>query len=365
MGELTGIERISNIIKRKPVDRIGLSEHFWGDTISEYKNQGYIKPEETGEDHFGLDLQSKFFFNFMADLDFKDQVIEETAETILILNGNGALLRRHKLHDSTPEHVDFKVKSRQQWEEVKPLLTNADERRINFKLYRDFKEQARKANRFFCWAGPNVFEHMHPLVGHENLLIGMALDPDWILDMAETYSNLLINLQEILFAKEGKPDGIFYYEDMGFKEKPFMSPVMYKELIMPSHKKTINYAHSINLPVIMHSCGFVEPLLPYMVEAGIDCLQAMEVKAGMDLLRIYKNYGDVLSLMGGIDVRTICSNDKKLIDAELESKIPVVMKNFGYTLHSDHSIPKTVEYDTLKYFFAKGIELGTYAKQFC
>ena len=129
---------------------------------------------------------------------------------------------------------------------------------------------------------------------------------------------------------------------------------------MPSHKATLDYAHSKNLKVMMHSCGFIEPLLPHVIEAGIDGLQVIEVKAGMDLLRIFKNFGDKIALMGGIDVRTLYSNDKKIIDAELEGKIPVVKDGFAYFLHSDHSIPKTVEYETYKYFIEKGLELGKY-----
>ena len=92
----------------------------------------------------------------------------------------------------------------------------------------------------------------------------------------------------------------------------------------------------------------------------IDGLQVIEIKAGMDLLRIYKNYGDKIALMGGIDVRALYSNDRKIIDAELESKIPAVKERFAYFLHSDHSIPKTVEYETYKYFVEKGLELGKY-----
>jgi uroporphyrinogen decarboxylase len=85
---------------------------------------------------------------------------------------------------------------------------------------------------------------MHPICGHENLLVGMALDPEWVKDMAKTYSDLTISLMEILFEKEGKPDGIWFYEDMGYKGTPFMSSQMYKEIIMPFHKKTIDFAHA-------------------------------------------------------------------------------------------------------------------------
>jgi uroporphyrinogen decarboxylase len=192
------------------------------------------------------------------------------------------------------------------------------------------------------------------------MLAGMALDPDWIADMAETYAKLIVGLQEILFEREGQPDGVWYYEDLGFKERPFMSPQMYKDLIFPSHKYTIGYARSLGLPVIMHSCGFVEPLLPGMIEAGIDCFQTIEVKAGMDLLRIYREHGDKIALMGGIDVRALYTNDRAAIDRELESKIPIVKQGFGYIAHSDHSIPKTVGYETLRYYIDRVLELGGY-----
>ncbi len=58
------------------------------------------------------------------------------------------------------------------------------------------------------------------------------------------------------------------------------------------------------MPVIMHSCGYVEPLLADMIDAGINCLQAMEVKAGMDVVKLHRLYGDKISFMGGIDIRT-------------------------------------------------------------
>jgi uroporphyrinogen decarboxylase len=358
---MTGVERIGRILKRKPVDRIGLFEHFWGDTQKKWTAQGHISEGENLDDHFNYDLSVCWCFELVADLDFKAVVVEETEETVLKRDGNGALLRRHKLHASTPEHVDFAVKERQAWESlIKPHLLKPDPRRIYRESYRAAKKHAAEKGRFFLWGGVNVFELMHPVCGHENMLIGMIEDPAWITDMVDTYSRLSVALQTMLFEEEGWPDGIWYYEDMGFKDRPFMSPAFYKELIQPAHKRTIDFAHSNNRPVVMHSCGFVEPLLPGMVEAGIDCLQVIEVKAGMDLLRIYRDYGDRLSLMGGMDVRALYSNDRAKINAELESKVPVVKGKYGYVLHSDHSIPNTVDYASYRYFVDRGMELGRY-----
>lgn len=357
---MTGKERITKILNHEPVDRIGLYEHFWGDTHSTWAKNGFIKPDVSLSEQFNYDMDESWALNLVADLDFESKVVAETEETITFLDGNGAVLKRHKLHDSTPEHVDFSVKEREDWEKLKPLLIKPDRRRINFEGYRRVKEECAKAGRFFVLSGMNVFECIHPVCGHENMLVGMALDSEWIQDMATTYAELIVNLQKNLFEEEGYPDGIWYYEDMGYKGSPFMSPQMYRDIIQPAHKYTIDYAKSHNLPVIMHSCGFVEPLVPYMIEAGISCLQAMEVKAGMDLLRLHETYGDKISFMGGIDVRAICSNDRATIDKELEQKIPIVKNGFNYVLHSDHSIPATVDYESYCYFIKKGLELGKY-----
>jgi len=364
MRELTSKERITRILRRQPVDRVGAFEAFWADTHRKWSAQGYVREDENLADHFSLDIRLTGPFKHLeADPDFKEQIVEETDETKLVRNGNGALLRWWKNKSGTPEHVDFLVKDRAGWlEHIRPFLTDTSlyERRIDFDVYRRAKADADQRQLFFCPAVVNVFECIHPVCGHEYMLMGMALDPDWVRDMCDVYAELLIDLMEILFEREGLPDAVWFWEDMGFKFKPFMSPTMYKQIVWPAHKRTFDYVHSKGLAVIVHSCGFVEPLVADMIEAGMDCLQAMEVKAGMDLVRLKKQYGDRIAFCGGMDTRTLVANDRDAIEAELQSKLPIAMENSGYILHSDHSIPDQVEYETYKYFLDRGREIGTY-----
>ena len=98
---------------------------------------------------------------------------------------------------------------------------------------------------------------MHPLVGHEEMLAAMIYDPDWITDMAQTYAEMTVRAQKLLFEREGKPDGIWYYEDMGYKGAPFMSPAMYDRFLYPAHKYTFDFAKSLDLPVIVHSLSLI------------------------------------------------------------------------------------------------------------
>ena len=251
MKELTSKERIARILKHQPVDRIGLYEHFWEDTQEHWVQQGFLKEGEDLIQHFGMDVRMAGFPNMMADLDFGEEIVEESDEWKLVRDGNGALLRQWKYKSGTPEHVDFMVKDRSGWEEwARPALIG-DSRlgdRICFEDYRKARQLARQEQRFFCWSGVNVFQCMAWLCGHEYMLVGMALDPDWVKDMCNVYADLILKTQQMLFAEEGKPDGIFFYEDLGFKGRPFMSPTMYKQIVWPAHKKTFDYAHSIGCP---------------------------------------------------------------------------------------------------------------------
>ena len=357
---MTSYERMANTLALKPVDQIPIAVSPWGATVQRWVQEGHLRDGEDVSEHFGQDLRTAGWIHGVADLDFETVTVEETEETILRRDGNGATLRYHKLHDSTPEHVDFSVKDRATWEEhVKPFLLGVDRRRLGFEGYRAAKAFAAEKQRFFCWGGVAPFEQMHPVCGHEYMLMGMALDSEWVQDMVQTFTDLTINHLEVLFAEEGKPDGFFFFEDMGFKNRPFMSLAMYAEIMQPGHKRLFDFAHSLGCKVIVHSCGYVAPLLPGLIEAGMDCLQAMEVKAGMDLPSLFKDFGERIAFFGGIDVRTLISNDRAQIDREMAAKIlPVLENGGGYILHTDHSEPPEVNYDTMRYFVEHGREMS-------
>jgi len=358
---MTAREQVKNLLMRKDVDRASFAEALWSETIKKWTAEGHLKEGEDAGWHFSMEIEQAGWLNTAANLDVPETVLEETEETKLVRNGNGAHLRVWKNKSGTPEHVYFEVTDRKGWEQnIAPYL-KPDRRRVDFENYRKIKRQAAGHNNFFACCGTSVFEQMHSICGHENLLAGMALDAGWISDMSEKLSNLVIDMWDWLFQEEGLPDGIFLYEDLGFKGKPFMSPAMYRELILPAHKKTMDWAHSKGLRVIMHSCGMVELLVPGMIEAGIDMLQAMEVKAGMDVVRLNRHYGNKIGFMGNIDIREIISNDRRRINLELEKKIiPLMETRTPYILSSDHSTPPDVEYETFLYFRDRGLELARY-----
>ena len=143
MPELTSRERIDRILKRQPVDRIGAFESFWEDTRRKYVSEGHLGEDESLNDHFDFDIRTCGAFNMNAWLDYEEEIIEETEETKLVRNPNGAVLRWWKHKSGTPEHVDFLVKDRAGWEEhIRPHLVAPDaaERRVDIEGYRAARE---------------------------------------------------------------------------------------------------------------------------------------------------------------------------------------------------------------------------------
>ncbi len=289
---LSSKERFTRILAHQPVDRIGLFEVYWRETVERWSAEGHLARPEMVSDHFGLDVRrtggeitpgNYHMINLIADLDASQQPVEETETVKLVRDGNGALLRWLKGSSGAPEHVDFAVKDRRGWEEhIRPRLLDETtyERRINFGLYRETRDKCARDERFMTCGVVGAFDQMSPMCGHEHLLAGMALDPEWVAEMADTYMTVMVRLLETLFSREGRPDGLWVWDDLGFKHRPFMSPAMYRRLLLPAHKKLFDFAHSQGLPVVLHCDGYVEALVPSLIEAGINCLQPLEVKAG-------------------------------------------------------------------------------------
>jgi uroporphyrinogen decarboxylase len=139
---------------------------------------------------------------------------------------------------------------------------------------------------------------------------------------------------------------MFWYDDMGYKGTTFFSNDIYGELLRPFHKKAVDWAHNHGIPAHLHSCGNVMTRVPQLLEIGLDALNPIEIKAGMDIKALKRDYGDKLVLHGGTNALIL--DKKDLVIPYIEDMLPVVKENGGFIFSSDHSIPNTVSLETFK-----------------
>lgn len=145
---------------------------------------------------------------------------------------------------------------------------------------------------------------------------------------------------------------------MGYKGTTFFSPDMYRQLLKPFHKKAIDWAHEKGIYARLHSCGNIMTLVPDLVEIGLDALNPLEIKAGMDPLALKERYGRSLTLHGGINA--VLWNDPDAIISEIDRLVPKLKEGGGYIFSSDHSIPNTVSLSTMEKIVARVKEKGSY-----
>ena len=336
---MTSKERITLALSHKEADRIAIHDSPWFTTVRRWHKEGlpeYVEPQ----DYFNYEMEG-----IGADTSFQlsSKVIEETDDYTITRGSNGATYKNWKNQTSTPECVDFLIKDRKIWEEYKPRLA-MNKTRFDWITAKNTYEKARDKGRFLTFSCAAGYDYIQTMVGSERLLIAIASEPDWVKDMMKSITDLVISAAEEIMSVF-KLDGIFFYDDMGYRNASLFSPAAYKEIFFPYHKKAWGFFKSKSLPVILHSCGCVKGLIPMLIEAGLTCLQPLEVKAGMDLIELKKNYGEKLAFMGGIDVRKMRHPDPDVIEEEIKSKITFAKKGGGYIYHSDHSIPDDVSFE--------------------
>jgi uroporphyrinogen decarboxylase len=281
-----------------------------------------------------------------------NELVEETAEWAIRRNGAGASLKWWKHRSGTPEHVAFRMTSREIWErDYRPHLLDADPARLEgLRGQRRKLVRAQAAGRWRVFGTLFVWELARSSMGDVTLYESLLLDPGWIRDYCRVYTDFFKKHFSLAFAELGKPEGIWLAEDLGYKNGLFMSPAVLRALIFPFYTELVAFFHEHGLPVILHSCGSVRDALPMIVEAGFDALNPMERKAdGNDPFDFAERYGDRLAFFGGFDARIFETNDHGFIRREIETYLEG-MKSRGARLifASDHSLSTRVEYETYR-----------------
>ena len=356
MMELTERERMLRTFRRQEIDRIPMFDTAWGGTVRRWRNEGM--PENARwEQYFGFDKVVRVCPN-NSPL-FEKKVLETTDRYRIETTAWGETRKVFNVLDSTPEVLEFYYDSSDKWDEAKKAMLAYDDSRIPWKMLEENYPKWKAEGRFLqlvVWFGFDV-AHSH-MIGTENLLVAMYEEPEWVKDVFDTYLKSSLDLCQRILDAGYEFDGIFWCDDMGYKGTPFFSSEMYRDLLKPYHKKVVDWAHERGLVTELHSCGFIEPLLPDIVETGVEMLNPLEIKAGMDPFKLKTLYGDKLAFHGGINAQLW--DNIELVKEEMKRIIPTMKEGGGYVFASDHSIPNSVSFENMKEIARLAHELGRY-----
>lgn len=157
----------------------------------------------------------------------------------------------------------------------------------------------------FAVIGPWVscFEIYSQLRGIEQSLMDLALDPALVeatLDRIETVQTEMMH--RFLSEAASLVDLVFISDDIGGQNGLLMSPRMWRRHLRPRLTRWCDLIHSYGVKVFYHTDGGVGPVIPELIEAGIDVLNPIQHACrGMELGQLAEKYGDQIIFHGGVD----------------------------------------------------------------
>ena len=340
------------------VDRPPLIEWgFWPETISRWQREGLPRDIEVVE-FFGFDkwrgagcLEHDIKVDLGPIPRFEERIIEETENYRIRQDQMGVIVKEIKGFTSMPQFLDFPVKDKHSWEGMKERLNPRDPRRYPLILNdakkvedinnRDYPLILSGCGSFFGW--------IRNMVGLENLLLLYYDDPKLIHDIGDYYEYLILTAQAELVNKI-KFDCVNFWEDMAWKRGPLISPIMFREFVLPHYQQAVKFFKEAGVDIIaVDSDGNIEELIPLWLEVEVTVFHPMEVAAGMDVRKLGDKYGSQIGFWGNIDKRILAAS-KEDIYREVTGKVPIFLKKGGFVPFVDHHVPPDIPLENYLYY---------------
>lgn len=174
--------------------------------------------------------------------------------------------------------------------------------------------------------------------GEAQFLMDIAGDPLLAKAIADKVADhlLAVGLEEIR-RWSLQDTGVWIYDDMAYNHGPMFSPEAFDRIFLPAYRRMIHgYKAAGAKFVLLHSDGNIMPLLDMLVDAGLDGLNPLERRAGMDMIEIRKKHPRLI-LTGGMDnTDTLINGPVERIEAEARQIIDLGQD--GGVIVGTHSI---------------------------
>ncbi len=353
----------------------------WPETENNWLKEGY--DGRPFDEYFGLDRLERVDPYYGPLPEFKHEVVEEDDRTVTYINEEGILMRELKQHRDTsmPQFLKFPVENAADYEKFRrERLVLAPELRFSD----SWKNQVAKGGRSqitmgvsiaqseadstkpksekaapggeewarLCWADRwgGFFGPLRNLFGVEGLCMAFYDQPELVHRIMSDRADAIIEITgEAL--KYTSFETFWYWEDMAFKNGPLVDPDMFREFALPHYKRVNEWLRSKGIKHIgLDSDGSVWKLIPVWIDAGIDILWPFEVQAGMDVVRVRKEFGNAFVIFGGIDKKEIAKGGEAL-RREVDRVMPLV-EGGGYIPELDHSVHPDINWATFQEYLA-------------
>ena len=369
---LAKLDRVRKALRHEEPDRVPVGEFFWGGFLSRWRHELNLPPDADPYVYYDLD--------WIVTIPNMDphirafETIRQSANEVWVKTGFETVLRK-RLDLPMPEQISWDTDSIAKLEAFE-FDDPCDRRRffdagdnqiagVGDGFERNsppWVETVKKLRGDFPVFGSmiEVNECLTRIIGQENTLLWMGLYPERFGACVNRIGEFYLNCcKAAIAAAAGSLDGFVIWGDVAYRKSMFFSPRYWREYFKPWVKAMVDHCHANGLPVIYHGCGCVKEIVEDFVEIGVDALNPLEVKAGMDVVDLRRRYGHRIAFCGNLDVQKWERGDRDEIRTEILRKLNAA-KGGGLIFQSDHSVTSGVSGRTYDYIVHLIRKHGTY-----
>ena len=351
-GTMTDRQRFNSQMHYKPVDRcFNMEFGYW--------NENFQKWSIFVENGITDNAQADIFFNFdtiaciagpvWMHPAFEIKMIEQTETTNIMMNEYGLLAEVPKdAHDTIPHFLKSSIITPDDWAKCKAERFRRDDpyRKVDVESLKK-EHPADRDYPLGVYCG-SMIGRIRDMLTFEGLAYACHDYPQMVEDMVETVCLLVENILDQVL---GHIDFDFAsgWEDICFKNGPIVSVDFFRDVVTPRYKRIGKKLAAAGIDIWYTDCdGDVRPILPFFLEAGINCLFPYEVNGCCHPAELLDEYGKDLRIMGGVDKMQLAKGPAA-IKAYLESLVPLVERG-GYIPFCDHRCPPNVKVEDYLYY---------------
>jgi hypothetical protein len=285
---------------------------------------------------------------------YPEQILEETDEYLIARDTYGRTVKLIKASATLPLPLSHPVRNMDDWLKIKSHYTYSESR-----FGADWEVIARQAVRdglVVSVSIPGGFDEPRQLMGEENLCLAFYEQPELIHDILDTVGETAFRVLERV-SSVVQIDQLDVHEDFAGKSGPLIGPVHIDGYLCPYYHRVWDMLANRGARIFsIDSDGNVNSVLSALLDAGINTMLPLEPAAGMDIVKLRAQNGSRLAFIGGID-KHVLRRSKSEIMAELEYKIPPMVRSGGCLLGLDHRIPNGTPLENYRFYISKVWEI--------
>jgi uroporphyrinogen-III decarboxylase len=250
-------------------------------------------------------------------------------------------------------------------ERIDPEKLRFDDPLLDSRFERAGKEAAALKDEYFVWCksgGPYLRAAF--MRGEEQFWMDVVEDPGWTRAFVDRVVDHIVAVAIGGLRRFGLQDtGIAIYDDVASSSGPFVGPKHYEQVFLPALRRMVKAYQAAGARWVMHhSDGNVLSLLDMWVDAGINAINPIEFRTGMDPLKIRRQFGNRLVCTGGMDNCEILPRGDR---GEIRDHILLLLEagRGGGFIFGTQSIGPDIRVETMEYVLELLAEYGKYPLQ--